>query len=194
MYLDRLTAAHQGDAELTLRSLVAYDGTNDPIVTTENQSLPAVTDAERFTLGPIDIESVTLTQFRSLEIDFGVDAVSEGSESEIWDRYPNIRAIKPVITISGISLAWMAAAAVPFDGLDITHLNTAIYLRKRAAGGTFELDATVEHIKFTAAGLAYVSEPYNASGVDAAEVTIRIPLRYDGTNAPLVIDTTSAIT
>ena len=54
-------------------------------------------------------------------------------------------------------------------------------------------DASTEHISFTAAGLAWIEAPFDASGHAAAEATLQAQLLYDGSNAPLVIDTTADI-
>ena len=190
-----LSVDHQGDASISYDVIATYDGTNDPVVITDSQTLTTgLADAERFTMGPVTIESVTIAQVRSFEIDFGINAVTEGADSEVWDRYAHIVSINPTITLRGIDVEWLKAANIPLAGLNATHANTKIYLRKRAAGGTFVTDVTAEHVKFTAAGLVYVDGAMDASGNEAAEVSLTMPLKYDGTLAPLVITTASAIT
>ncbi|MEK6799382.1 MAG: hypothetical protein AABZ12_10485 [Planctomycetota bacterium] len=193
-YLTRLTAGHQADAELGLGAIAAFDGANDPVAMTENVSLPAgIADTDRFTLGPITIAGLALQQFRSLSVDFGVQAKSEGSESETWDRYTHIERIIPEITIRGVRLDWLKTANVPLLGKAPTHANTAIYLRKRKVGGAYEPDASAVHVKLTAAGIATVETPVDAQGVDAAECELRMRCTYDGTNAPIVVTTATAI-
>jgi len=190
-----LTVPHRGDAKLTYDLLVLYDGVNDPIILTDAVTLPAgVTDAERFTLGPTTIESVTLTTIQQMTITFGITGDPEGGDSSIWDTYCSIRKITPSLTLSGFDVEWLKAANIPLTGKSVTHTNTAIYLRKRAAGSTFVADGTAEHIKFTAAGLAYIDVPFDASDDGYATTNLTMPLKYDGTNAPLVINTASAIT
>ncbi len=190
-----LSVTHQGDATLRYEAVGIWDGSNDVITISDSQSLPGgLTDAERFTLGPVTIESVSLAQVRAFELDFGLEVVSEGSDSDIWDTFISIASIQPQITLRGIDMEWFKAANIPLLGKAVTHTNTAIYLRKRAAGGSFVIDGTAEHIKFTAAGLATIDTPFDADGNEAGETSLVVPLKYDGTNAPLVIDTTSAIT
>ena len=79
------------------------------------------------------------------------------------------------------------------EGVQATHANTSFYLRHRTRTG-FVADATETHILFTAAGLAHFTEPFTASGTEAGEATLVIETENDGTNDPIVIDTTSAIT
>ena len=193
--LRRLTCTHQEDATIESEAIVGYDGNNDPVIETDLVSLPAgVTDAERFTLGPATLESVSIPQMRSLDVDFGLDIRAEGSDSEIWPTFVTINGMKPVITFRGIDTEWLKSTNIPRAGKAITHTNTAFYLRKRALGSTYVGDATAEHIKFTAAGFAYVDIPMDASGNELAESSLIVPCYYDGTNDPLVINTASAIT
>ena len=189
-----LTCEHQGDAKLDYEAVVTYDGSNDPVVATAAQSLPAgITDAERFTLASCTLESVALDHLIRFELDFGIKARAEGADSDIWDTYVSIEEIMGVLTLRGKDPAWFAAAAVPLEGLAVTHANTAVYLRKRAAGATFVADITEEHIKFTFAGLAVLENLFDAQGNATGETELRMPLYYDGTNDPMVIDTTAAL-
>lgn len=191
-----LTVGHQGDAVLPYGVAVTWDGTNNPVVLSESQTLTAgITDAERFTLGPVTIESIALSEVRELQIDFGLQVVTEGGDSDIWDTMAYIKAVQPAITLRGIDIEWFKdSGGVPLAGLPITHANTSIYLKKRAAGGTFVADATAEHVKFTANGLAHVANAFDANGDALAECDLVIPLKYDGTLVPLVVNTASAIT
>lgn len=190
-----LSVSHQEDATLPYEAAVTYDGQNDPIVITDNANLPAgLTDVERFTLGPIQIENITLPECTSLELDFGITVETKGAGSEIWDTFSSIGEIKPVLTLRGIDVEWFKSTNIPLAGKASSHANTTIYLRKRAQGQSFIGDGTAEHIKLTMAGLAHIDPPFDASGSEPAETSLIMPLRYDGTNDPVVINTASAIT
>jgi len=193
--LGRLSCTHQQDATIEVNGVVGWDGTNDPIAETDLVSLPSgVTDAERYTLGAVTLESLSIPQVRSLSIDFGLNIVAEGSDSDIWPTFVTIQSINPVITLRGIDLEWLKSTVIPRAGKAITHANTTIYLRKRAAGSSFVANETEQHIKFTACGMAYIDTPMDATGSEPAECSLILPCKYDGDNDPLVIDTTSAIT
>lgn len=196
VYPTTLTCDHQGNATLTYSVIVTYDGSNVPIVLATGQALPAVqSDDEQFTLGTFKIGNVDFTAIKSMSLDFGINAVSEGGDSEIWDRYVSIVDIKPSLTLTGIDPDWFADAAIPLLGLKGTKAQTIFYLRKRAIGGTsWVADGTSEHIKFEGANLATVADMIQVTGQDASGITINVPFYYDGSNAPLVIDTTSTIT
>lgn len=190
----QLRCTHQGDASIDYAALATYDGTHSPLVEADTVSLPAgLTDNARFTLGPITIGGVTLAEYRDLTIDFGIMVRSEGAESDIWDTFSYIVTYQPTITLRGIDVEWLKSTNIPLAGKAAAHADTAIYLRKRSDGGTFVADATAEHIQLTAAGLAWIPTPMDASGLDPAECTLMLRTKYDGTNLPIVVDTTSAL-
>jgi len=190
-----INVSHRGDAELSVGAVIGYDGSNDPMTITDDVTLTAITgEAERFTMGPVTIESVLLAQKTNVSINFGLQVESEGVDSIIWDEFVSIVQCQPVIEITGIDIEWLKAANIPLTGKSVTHANTDIYLAKRAHGGTFVADETAEHIKFTAAGLIVPDECFSSSGQAPGQVKLTMPCYYDGTNAPITIDTTSAIT
>jgi hypothetical protein len=57
-------------------------------------------------------------------------------------------------------------------------------------------NGTAQHISFTADGLAIPETLFEGSAGrnPPAEVSLSIPLKYDGTNAPIVVNTATAIT
>lgn len=188
-----LTVDHQGDAAIAYDTLITYDGANEPIVISDAQALPGtLLDNERFTLGPVQIESVTLTHVRSIEINFGIVAATEGADSDIWDTFAYIQAMQPVITLRGVGVDWLKDANIPLGGKAATHVNTAIYLRKRS-GVTYEADGSAVHVKFTVAGLATIDPAFDVDGSEPGEVTLVMPLKHDGTNNPIVMNTASTI-
>lgn len=190
-----LNVTYPGDAILTYETIIIYDGSNNPIIFTDLQSVPALSGAgARFTLGPMTLESDLLGQIRAFNLDFGINVVSEGSDSDIWPTFASIESINPVIRIDGIDPLWLDSDVIPLTGHAATHANTKIYLKKRSSGGTYEDDITAEHIKFTAAGLATIESPFTGARGEAMGCSLTLPLNYDGTNDPLVIDTSAAIT
>jgi hypothetical protein len=195
-YPVRLTCDHRQDAEIEYGIIPTYDGSNDPIVETDSSALPtAPTDNERFTLGSVTIESIAVAQLTRLEVDFGAMAQGQSTDSDIYETHCMIREIRPTIRLTGTNIEWLKATAIPRTGLVFTHANTKLYLRKRGTGASaFVANGTAEHIKITAAGLAVITNPFDDQGDDPAQVQMELTVAYDGTNAPLVITTASAIT
>ena len=189
-----LSVQHRGDATLSYLAAATFDGNNDPVVPTDNVSLPGgLSGAERFTLGPATIESVSLPQIRSFELNFGLTAEGEGADSDIWDTIISIADIAPVFTLRGIDVEWFKSTNIPLTGKAASHANTAVYLKKRASGGTFVANGVAEHIKFTAAGLAHIEDAFDGSGNETGECSLVMPLKYDGANDPVVINTAAPI-
>jgi hypothetical protein len=193
---DKITCDHRGDALISYKVLTTWDGTNAPIVELDLQSVPtAGTDDERFTIGKCTLGSVVVTDIRNWELDFGINAVTEGADSDIYDTHVSIVECKPVLTLKGIDIEWLKAANIPLVGKAATHATTKVYLRKRlqtAAG--YVADATAEHIQFTMDGLTWIEDVFTSSGKGPTECSLKLAMRYDGTNAPFVVDTTCAIT
>lgn len=188
-----LNASHQQDASLSFAVIPKYDGTNAPLVHNASQSLPAlVGDDERFTLGPITLGGQSIAGNVDVSINFGIGYTLESSDSDVWPTFISLHSITPTITITGTDAA-ILASKIPLAGRALTHANTTIYLRKRSdSGASFVDDATAEHIKFTVAGQAHVSS-YSGSQGSRAQTGIQLTIKYDGTNAPIVVDTASAI-
>lgn len=192
----RLTCDHQGHARIEYEALATYDGSNNPVVLATSVALPTnPATPTRYGLGPITLgigSAVSFAQVRGFELDFGHSIESVGSDGDIWDTFVRVVETQPSIVLRGLDIGWFAAAKVPLTGVAVTHANTNIILRKRAHGGTFVAAGTAEHIGFTAAGMAVIETAFDAQGNATSEVNLRIPLYFDGTNAPLVIDTTAS--
>lgn len=194
--LDKLSCDHRGDALLGFRVLSTWDGTNAPVIETDTSAVPtAGNDDERFTIGKCTIGSVLISDIRSWELDFGIEATTEGADSDIYDTHVSIVTCKPVLTLRGIDIEWLKAANIPLVGKAATHATTTIYLRKRLqTSAGYVADGTSEHISLTMAGLCWVEDIFSSRGKAPAECSLKLAARFDGTNAPIVIDTTAAIT
>ncbi len=190
-----LSVQHQQDATLGYEALITWDGSNDPIVLAATAAVPAASTAkELFSLGGITLGSIAIPAAQSLEIDFGITAEQYGADSDVWPTLAAISEIKPTLTLKGLDATLVKSAGIPLLGKVATHADTTIYLRKRAAGGTFVADATAEHIKLTAAGLVTVENVFEASGNSPGTVDLKMTCEFDGTNAPITVDAASAIT
>lgn len=194
--ISRISVAHRQDAMAQCESMALWDGTNNPVTIGESVALPTLPASPgRWTLASIEVGGVTISCNVQLDIDFGISSELFGCDSDPWDTHLNLDDIKPRISITSLDPTNFAAAKVPLLGLAGTHANTTIYLRKRSSSGlaTFVADGTAEHIKITAAGVLLVNEAMNASGNQQGQTQLEMHCTYDGTNAPIVFDTASAI-
>lgn len=196
LFMPRLSVDHQGNVLAEMETVLKFDGSNACWQITDSSALGGTLDSveDRWTLGPITMGAVTINQVTNLEVDFGVTAVPEGADSDIWPTFVSISEIQPEIRVTGTDIEWMGAANIPLEGKKGTHANTTIYLRKRDFGATFVADETAEHIKLSADGLITIDPAFDGAGAAAASITAVMRPVYDGTNAPIKADTASAIT
>lgn len=193
--LRQLICPQDGDASLSAEGVAQWNGTDDPIARTINAAVPTgMVDSGRWGLGKITVAGILLTYFTNVIIDFGITIEPTRKEHEVWPRIVTISEIKPTITIRGINLAQMDAAAIPLLGLSGAHANTILYLRRRVQHLTYEADAALKHVKVTAYGRVAVNRLQDGSGAGPSEIEIVITCGYDGTNAPLVTAIDQAIT
>jgi hypothetical protein len=203
----RITCRHQGHAALSLENLITYDGTNQPIVPASGVAVPtAALDEQRYSIGPVQIGTVTgdkltISQIINVEIDFGIMATAESSDSDLYPTFVTINEIvRPVIRITTTDVSLFAASGgIPLHGKAIDLSHTILFLRKRTltpnlTASGYVADGTAEHISFVpAAGCAYHDSIIDVSNPGNGTAVIEIPLISDGTNPPLAIDTTAAI-
>jgi hypothetical protein len=192
----RLSVGHREDATIDYQAVVvSTDGSTSPLTITDDIAVPAiVADGGRFCLGGFKIGTYTLTGVRQMTLDFGIDMVPEGADSDIYDTIASVREVNSRFTFRGINTQWLKSTAIPISGKAAVHADTILYLRKRDDAGIFISDATAEHIKMTAAGYAVVQNAFDASGNEAAECDLTLVTRYDGTNLPIVLTLGAAIT
>jgi hypothetical protein len=189
-----LSVDHAGDARLGYAATVTYDGTNSPIVISDNQALPTIdANTEIFGMGPLVIGGSTYVGARQYQIDFAIKVAAEGADGDIYDTCAWIQLIDPKITVRGVNQEWLKSTAIPLNGKAVLHASTTIYLRRRGATD-FVANNQAQHISITVAGLATIGTAVDASGTNAAEQTLVIDSQHDGTNAPLIINTAATIT
>ncbi len=195
----RLSVNHRSNATLDVEALCySSDGAAHPLAIADNAALPTIAQNNiQHTLGGITLGTTgvtfALSCAQSLSIDFGQDSQTIGCGSDLYDAHVQQASIRPVITITGLDATAFGASGVPPVGKAMAHAATRIYLRKRSVDGVaFVPNGTAEHIKLTVHGVGVVTQ-HNAQGTARAEVTLQITCGWDGTNAPIVIDTASTI-
>ena len=192
----RLSCDNRGDARIDFDLIILGDGSADPVTIADNVALPSITASPaRFTLGPVKLKNVAFMEYSSLEIDFGNNVTTRGVESDIDDTHIEEKTHAPKITLTGIDPAWFSASKIPIGGAVVANSTDYIYLRKRStAASGFVGDATAEHIKFTLAGFASVTQALRAEMTRVSETQIVITGAKDASgNMPIIVDTTAAL-
>lgn len=192
----RLRCSHQGHATMDIDVVVAKESANNAVVISDAATIPTLTGAgSRWTLGPMKVGNIALSDFTSFEIDFGNTVTTRGSMSNTWDAYVEVLTHSPSITIRGIDPTWFKeTTGIGIEGVGCTHANTIMYLKKRDVDGQgFVADGTAEHIKFTLKGPCAIETVFSGQAHALGEAGVRLAGLYDGTDDPIEVDTTSAI-
>lgn len=195
----RMTCAHRRPLTIDLEALsYSPDGAAHPLTIADNIALPTIPVANvEHTLGPIKlgVDGVSAKDFGcpiNVGIDFGNGAQTLGCTSDVYDTHTEQPGIRSVVTLTGLNAEAFGPNGVPPVGLNVKHAGTTLFFRKRAEGVSFVADAVAEHIKLTLDGVAVVTQ-HTGQGTSRAEITLQIYCKWDGTLAPIQIDTTSVI-
>lgn len=187
-----IEAPHNAVATISYEAIATWDGANDPIVIAGSQSLAGTAAVdEMFTAGAVKINGSALTGIQNISIAFGITEMVLGDAGEVWPTFVAVQSIQPIITVTSLDAAAINTFAL--EGAKQGATDSVVYLRKLDKNGTRVADATEEHISFTIDdGRIAVQNVGGSHGAPLASV-VQITPTYDGTNAPLVMDTTAAI-
>lgn len=191
MILGSLSADRGQDATISVEIHAITDGTNAPVVSVYNQALPTFAHAQ-YTLGESMIAGIRVPETAGVSIEFGL-AISDKSPAfgSVWPDTVAARKVLPKIRPRGFDLAQIASGSLDPEGFSCTHANTIIQLIKRANKGKFVAAGTSEHIAISFDGLGTVGTRMDASGNADATQEVMIEPQHDGTNVPILWDTTS---
>ena len=147
----RLNVTHRGNATIAYAIHTSYDGTNNPVILTENVALPAANLAGdpggRWTMDAMVIGAVAIEGKRDISIDFQANIQSEGADSNAFDTSVSLRSILQNVKVSGVDPSWFTSVS-PLLGVGVSDLNTTWIYKKR------NVELTVaEHVKLIANGL-----------------------------------------
>jgi hypothetical protein len=193
----RLTARAQEDAELEFQAMgLSANGTDSPLIITEGQALPAVLDLARHTLADATVANIAAGCVTELDIDFGIQIESRACTGQIFDTRLHSPSIVPKVTVTVLNAALVGAGAsqIPDTGRACLHATTRFRFRRRVNKvAAFVADATAEHMVITTDGTVVPTTTFSGDGNEEATATLEITSMFDGTNAPIVINTASAL-
>lgn len=194
----RISCSNQQDAQIEIEVMgLSTNGTTSPVAYSEAIALPAVVDADRHTINNVQLANIALGCVLNLTIDSGLQISTAACNSNVFDTRIDLRSIVPKITVTTLNseLVGSTAGKIDLSGAAATHANTSIRFRKRIAKtGTFVANATLEHIVITADGIVLPSQPFQSSQNEDGTTQFELTGTFDGTNLPLVINASSAIT
>lgn len=197
VYPGRLSAEHQKDAVLDLTALVTWDGTNAPIIPVEDVEALVFDNTARYSLGPCQLgttsgDRLVITQKSRVEVNFGIDASAEGSDSDIFPTFASINEVANGmlrIVTTDIDL-FRASGGIPIEGKDCDLSHTVFFFRRRkkVSQDGFEADNQAKHVMIVPqSGFAYHVDVFDGDSKRPATATIEIPVIGFEASPPLSI-------
>ena len=188
LYWSRITASSGGVAEATVNMVMAYDGTNSPIVHAAGGATGVQVAAEEFGLGQVSINGTALDGVRSVTVESGVELITVGDESEIYPTFVGIRRCAPMVTIEMLDASYWGTIPLTTTSAGLALNGTTgltIYYRARATEGGNSA-ASIHPKIIIANGLV---EPVSVGGAAGSSMTmgLRVTARTaTDTTPPLV--------
>lgn len=190
LFWQTISANHRQDAEISCNLIAAYDGVNAAIKQVGTGSLSGTpTGSEFYTLGPIKLNGSWLGGEQSWSLASGLQPEQAGAAGETADSFVGAKMTDDICTITAIGKPW---ANLGLSGETATTI--ILYLRKKAADGYNEPDASAVHIKITATNGQILPEQASGGGNDPATSTLRLALRAaNALSTPVSITVGAAI-
>lgn len=186
-----IRASHQGQAEIAVEVIARKESSTAPVVFDEASALPASSPGASvvWTLGPVDLDGTTIDGLESVEIDTGLQILSEAKDSDVYPTFVSIVEQRPTVRLRGCHID--VTTTLTEDGLYKAASTVEIFFRKRAEGGTFVADATAEHIQLVL-GKCRV-EVVSVEGDPKMVDIVLTPWATIGSVDPITVDTTAAL-
>lgn len=190
--LGSLTAERNADATISGILDTFTDGTNAPVAETDGVAMPTPLVTERYRLGLCKIAGIVFPDIEGISIEYNV-SISEKTPAFglIWPAQAGVLTVRPVLVLRGKDLSKVKTGLIELGATTALHADSLIQLIKLLDAGSYETFASSVHISMTIDGMALPDDLASSSGGRAAN-EIRIPLKHDGTNLPIVTDTTAA--
>jgi hypothetical protein len=192
---DSISVNHQGRAEVSGRVVAITDSSgNEPVVKDTGVTYPnTAVDDEEFGLYTCTVGGDDLTGLKNIVIEPGVEVTQEDADGSIFPEWASVGAILTRIRLQGVSPAWLGSSVIPIAGKSIDHADTTLRFVKYASGSSYDTLTNAVHIGITVAGMGCITTAANSSGRGVSTTEAMIYALHDGTNVPLIIDTTFAL-
>lgn len=192
--LGALSASRGEDATISVAYDALSDGSNAPVQLATGATLPTSPSGRRYTLGSVTIDGTSFVEVDSISLDFGVSTTTKRPAlASMWAESIGVSTIRPVLTLSGRELEKVTNTVLTNGGIEAQHIDTTIELVERDTPAGYYADAATTHISLTLYGVWVPDTVVSASGGGEATHTARLIAGDDGSSAPVVITTGTAI-
>ncbi len=187
--------AAQGDTPASIEYLLVciYDGTNDPIIIEDDAALVDKTPAisKVWTVGPWYVNGNLVDIIQDFTMNFGINHQAPLGSGNVWPTLAYIQSRNPSMTCTGLDLA-PAIEDIGLLGVARSGITRA-FLRKKAQGAANVAANVAEHIRFEVAEGRITTQNASVDHQDDANLGLLVTPTFDGTNAPIVVNTASVI-
>jgi hypothetical protein len=161
----------------------------------KNVALPAITPAttEIFGVGPVYVNGSVIDDIQSFNFETGYELEHTQGSSNIYPTLAYLVSRAMALTADILDLSQFDDAAGTGALGVIRSGVTRFFLRKRASGSTYELDATAVHIMFAVDEGAIRPGPFGAANQQNATAQIKATPTWDGTGTPVTVSTAAAV-
>ena len=143
-----------------------WDGSTLPFVSNSAQTLAAQAFIAAYGLGPVKIGSTAIGQVTGVSIKPGIALLTPSYNGNVFIDACYINLRDPQVTITFESQKAVHDFGAMFSALGS---NLVVYLRKRAAGGTFVANGTAQHIALTLSGGLSTTPSISGQGSENSE-------------------------
>lgn len=188
LYPTSIQASQTGDASISARLAITYDGANAPLVAAGSLALAGTVPAlSFFGLGPVKINGAFLLSVTDVRLDLNPQLIEVASDGDPYNTFVAVGQIQPVLSVTTLEApTWVSLTP---DGSNVTALKFW-FRRRHPTDGLNHADGAAQHVSLTGTG-GRVHIEQTTGGSDSNEplsTTLRIPIK-----APNVAGTTLTI-
>ena len=186
--------ADNRSASITYQVFAIFDGTNDPVQKAINQSLPEVDEVdEGYVVGPVYVNGAAVGSIVDTNIDFGLNVEAVQVDGLVYPDMSYVNQVQPSMRSNTHDLDIVDTIGINGIKQSGTGSESDLFLRALDDEGTRKAGTGSSHIKFTQRKGKI--KPGGIRGSHGGRATFEIIFEptYDATNAPITINTASAI-
>lgn len=188
--LGSLSVSGRDDATITTILDTLADGANAPVARTDGVALPTPIASERFAKGIALIAGVQFPKLDGWDLSFNVSIDEKlPGDASIWPETAAVLTVRPVLTIRHRDISLVTDALIAAGASEAAHADTLLQLVRRKNSGSFEDFGDSVHVAITLNGLLLPDDLASAAAQSKTTGTLQLPCSFDGTNAPVLINT-----
>lgn len=194
LILNALNMPRKQDATISCTLYALSVSGNAPLIRTDGVALPSTISSAQYEMGLPFFGGVAFPECTGLALNFGLNVDLDSALGLIWPTLVSVQTIRPTLAIDDRDLSQITNSIMAAGYVATTHNNTLLQLIKRANSSVFQDFETSVHTALTMDGMITPNEIAGVQPNQRSTHSMNLTARYDGTNAPVVFDTTAEYT